>query len=163
MRESTPRSSALTRLCRTIERAAAILFARSDARARAAGWDVTATGRCRTSRVYHDPRYDRLAGCPRCAGTGCPSCAGTGRITRPQAAAPDPARPRRPPAAPDPTDWHRAARDGAAGESAACGRTARDCAGWVVHDPGGRHRAGRPAAGWDRVGWVEPGRVRSRR
>jgi hypothetical protein len=89
MRESTPRSSALTRLGRIIEHAAAILFARSDTRARAAGWDVTATGRCRTSRVYHDPRYDRLARCPGCAGAGCDRCAGTGRIVL------DPARSRR--------------------------------------------------------------------
>jgi hypothetical protein len=60
MRERTPRSSALTRLGRAVERAAAILFARSDARASAAGWQVTTAGRCNTSRVYRDPRYDRL-------------------------------------------------------------------------------------------------------
>jgi hypothetical protein len=60
MRERTPRSSALTRLGQAVERAAAILFARSDTRARAAGWQVTTTGRWNTSRVYRDPRYDRL-------------------------------------------------------------------------------------------------------
>jgi hypothetical protein len=59
MRESTPRSTALTRLGRAVERAAAILFARSDDRARAAGWQVSTTGRWNTSRVYRDPRYDR--------------------------------------------------------------------------------------------------------
>ena len=60
MRESTPRSSALTRLGHALERAAALLFARSDARARASGWQVTTAGRWSTSRVYRDPRYDRL-------------------------------------------------------------------------------------------------------
>jgi hypothetical protein len=60
MGESTPRSSALARLGQAVERAAAILFARSDARARAAGWQVSPTGRWNTGRVYRDPRYDRL-------------------------------------------------------------------------------------------------------
>ena len=83
MGESTPRSSALTRLGHAVERAAAILFARSDARARAAGWQVTSTGRWNTARAYRDPRFDRLAACPACAGHGCPGCAGTGRIVRP--------------------------------------------------------------------------------
>jgi hypothetical protein len=61
MPKRTPRSSALTRLGRAVERAAATLFARSDARARASGWQVTSTGRWNTSRVYRDPRYDQLA------------------------------------------------------------------------------------------------------
>ena len=65
MGESTPRSSALTRLGHAVERAAALLFARSDAQARAAGWQVDTTGRWNTSRVYRDPRYDRLR--PRAA------------------------------------------------------------------------------------------------
>lgn len=60
MRESTPRSSALARLGHALERAAELLFARSDARARASGWQVTTTGRWNTSRVYRDPRYDQL-------------------------------------------------------------------------------------------------------
>ena len=88
MGESTPRSSALTRLGHAVERAAAILFARSDARARAAGWRVTSTGRWNTARAYRDPRFDRLAACPACAGHGCPRCAGTGRIVRPEARSP---------------------------------------------------------------------------
>ena len=65
-----------------MERAAAIMFARSDARARAAGWEVAGAGRWNTSRVYHDPRYDRLTACPSCAGHGCPRCSHTGRIIR---------------------------------------------------------------------------------
>jgi hypothetical protein len=85
MRKRTPRSSALTRLGRAVEHAAAILFARSDARASASGWQVTSTGRWNTSRVYRDPRFDRLAACPACSGHGCPGCAGTGRILRPEA------------------------------------------------------------------------------
>ena len=82
MRESTPRSSALTRLARTAERIAQLLFARSDARAHESGWDVAVTRRWGTSRTYHDPRYDRLAGCPSCGGRGdgCRRCGGTGRI-----------------------------------------------------------------------------------
>ena len=88
MGESTPRSSALTRFGHAVERAAAILFARSDARARAAGWQVTSTGRWNTARAYRDPRFDRLAACPACAGHGCPRCAGTGRIVRPEARSP---------------------------------------------------------------------------
>jgi hypothetical protein len=86
MRESTPRSSTLTRIARTAEAIARALFARSDTRARSAGWDVTVTGRWGTARTYHDPRYDRLAGCPGCGGAGCPRCHHTGRIVR------DPAR-----------------------------------------------------------------------
>jgi hypothetical protein len=94
MRESTPRSSTLTRIARTVEATARVLFARSDTRARSAGWDVTVTGRWGTSRTYHDPRYDRLARCPACAGTGCPRCHDTGRIhTTPTHA--EPARSRR--------------------------------------------------------------------
>jgi hypothetical protein len=82
MRESTPRSSGLTRLARAAERVALVLFARSDARAHASGWDVTVSGRWGTSRTYHDPRYDRLAACPSCGGRGdgCGRCSGTGRI-----------------------------------------------------------------------------------
>jgi hypothetical protein len=82
MRERTPRSSALTRFGRAVESAAALLFARCDAGARAAGWRVTATGRWNTSRVYRDPRYDRLALCASCAGRGCLRCSGAGRLTR---------------------------------------------------------------------------------
>jgi hypothetical protein len=81
MFEGTPRSSTLTRVSRTIEALARALFARSDRNAGTRGWDVTVTGRWGTSRVYHDPRYDRLATCPGCAGRGCSRCAGTGRIT----------------------------------------------------------------------------------
>jgi hypothetical protein len=81
MYEGTPRSSTLTRVSRTIEALARALFARSDRNAGTRGWDVTVTGRWRTSRVYHDPRYDRLATCTGCAGRGCSRCAGTGRIT----------------------------------------------------------------------------------
>jgi hypothetical protein len=60
MGESTPRSSALARLGHAVERAAAVLLARSDAQARAAGWQVESTGRWNTARVYRDPRYDQL-------------------------------------------------------------------------------------------------------
>jgi hypothetical protein len=60
MEQRTPRSSPLTRLGRALERAASVLFAGSDARARASGWEVRTAGRWNTSRVYHDPRYDRL-------------------------------------------------------------------------------------------------------
>jgi hypothetical protein len=81
MYEGTPRSSTLTRVSRTIEALARALFARSDRDAGTRGWDVTVTGRWGTSRVYHDPRYDRLATCPGCAGRGCSRCAGTGRVT----------------------------------------------------------------------------------
>jgi hypothetical protein len=81
MYEGTPRSSTLTRVSRTIEALARALFARSDRDAGTRGWDVTVTGRWGTSRVYHDPRYDRLATCTGCAGHGCSRCAGTGRIT----------------------------------------------------------------------------------
>lgn len=81
MYERTPRSSTLTRVSRTIEALARALFARSDRDAGTRGWDVTVTGRWGTSRVYHDPRYDRLATCTGCAGHGCSRCAGTGRIT----------------------------------------------------------------------------------
>ncbi|HVC73455.1 MAG TPA: hypothetical protein VNC85_06755 [Mycobacteriales bacterium] len=94
MGERTPRSSALTRLGHAVERAAAILFARSDAQARAAGWQVDTTGRWNTSRVYRDPRYDRLR-------------------TR---AAPDRARPDPPPPRADPDlawsgrEWARSRR-----------------------------------------------------
>jgi hypothetical protein len=121
MGESTPRSSALTRLGRAVERAAAALFARSDARATASGWEVRTAGRWSTSRVYHDPRYDRVAVCPSCAGDGCPRCAGTGRITRT-----DPNRPARNPA----SDW--VARDWTGPD-----RTARD---WTAQDRTGRDR-----------------------
>lgn len=89
MGESTRRSSALTRLGRAVEHAAAVLFAWSDARARASGWEVRTAGRWSTSRVYHDPRYDRLAACPSCAGHGCPCCFGTGRSTAAGRPAPD--------------------------------------------------------------------------
>ena len=81
MYEGTPRSSTLTRVSRTVEALARALFARSDRSASTRGWDVTVTGRWGTSRVYHDPRYDRLATCASCAGHGCSRCAGTGRIT----------------------------------------------------------------------------------
>jgi len=81
MYEGTPRSSTLTRVSRTVEALARALFARSDRSASTRGWDVTVTGRWGTSRVYHDPRYDRLATCPGCAGHGCSRCAGTGRST----------------------------------------------------------------------------------
>ena len=81
MHEGTPRSSTLTRVSRTIEALARALFARSDRNAGTRGWDVTVTGRWGTSRIYHDPRYDRLATCTGCAGHGCSRCAGTGRIT----------------------------------------------------------------------------------
>ena len=81
MYEGTPRSSTLTRVSRTVEALARALFARSDRSASTRGWDVTVTGRWGTSRVYHDPRYDRLATCGGCAGHGCSRCAGTGRIT----------------------------------------------------------------------------------
>jgi hypothetical protein len=92
MRESTPRSSALTRLAHTVERVARALFARPDRQAQALGWDVTVSGRWGTSRTYHDPRYDRLASCPRCGGRGegCGRCHGTGRIVL------EPARTERP-------------------------------------------------------------------
>lgn len=82
MYKPTPRSSTLTRVSRSIEALARALFARSDRNARKCGWDVTVTGRWGTSRVYHDPRYDRLATCTACAGHGCSRCAGTGRVTR---------------------------------------------------------------------------------
>ena len=71
MRERTPRSSALTRVSRTVERIARALFARSDARAGTRGWDVAVTGRWGTSASYHDPRYDRLDPCVGCAGEDC--------------------------------------------------------------------------------------------
>ena len=130
MHKPTPRSSPLTRLGRAIERAATVLFARSDARARATGWEVRSTGRWNASRVYHDPRYDRLAACPSCAGHGCPRCSGTGRITR---TGPDRA-------AGDATGGSRCSgtgritRTGPGRAATGVGRAARDPAG---PDPGG--------------------------
>jgi hypothetical protein len=100
MYEGTPRSSTLTRVSRTIEALARALFARSDRNAGTRGWDVTVTGRWRTSRVYHDPRYDRLATCTGCAGRGCSRCAGTGRITAAGGDAEQRPSPLRPPAVP---------------------------------------------------------------
>ena len=87
MSESTRASSRLTSTFNGVLRAAQLLFARSDARARDRGWEVAVTGPYGTGRSYRDPRFDLLRGCPRCAGSGrapsgadCGRCAGTGRI-----------------------------------------------------------------------------------
>jgi hypothetical protein len=121
-------------------------------------------------RVYHDPRYDRLATCPGCAGRGCGRCAHTGRTTDPTPAAGT--RPTRAPTR------NRAGYDTPRDDRAAYDPRRDDRAGYdrVGHDLTGRHRAGRHAgggyerAGWQRVGrdrvggsWVDPGRVRSPR
>ena len=82
---------------------------------------VRSAGRWSTARVYHDPRYDRLATCPRCGGHGCPRCSQTGRITR--AARDRPPVPERTVAEPAVPDW-----------------TARD---WVVQDRAAREWAAR--------------------
>lgn len=85
MRNLTLPASTLTRIAAAVERFGEMLFRRSDARARASGWDVTVTGRL--SRSYRDPRFDRLASCSWCTGRGtspaggdCARCHGTGRI-----------------------------------------------------------------------------------
>ena len=80
MRESTPRSSVLTRIYRAIEWFGRTVFARSDRRARHHGWQVLETGRL--NRSYRDPRFARFARCGWCEGAGCDVCDGTGRIVR---------------------------------------------------------------------------------
>lgn len=80
MRESTPRSSVLTRLWEAIEWFGRTVFAGSDSRARRRGWEVVESGRL--NRSYRDPRFARLVPCSWCEGTGCGYCGGTGRIDR---------------------------------------------------------------------------------
>lgn len=82
MNDPTLRTSLNTRISTAVTGFAAMLFRRSDARARARGWDVTVGGRYGTGRSYRDPRFDRFAVCGRCAGQGCDRCGGTGRIVR---------------------------------------------------------------------------------
>jgi hypothetical protein len=86
MEKRTPRASILTRIFIVTNRLGAVLFARSDARGRACGWEVSRS-RSGLSRSYRDPRFDRLQRCPRCAGSGtnptggeCARCSGTGRL-----------------------------------------------------------------------------------
>ncbi len=80
MRESTPRSSVLTRIYQSIEWFGATVFAGSDRRARDHGWQVVETGRL--NRLYRDPRFAQFVRCAWCEGAGCDSCAGTGRVVR---------------------------------------------------------------------------------
>jgi hypothetical protein len=65
------------------------LLAMNDAEAYWRSWQITST-HGGLGRRYHDPRFDVLAGCPKCQGSGltadqpcppCPPCRGTGRIT----------------------------------------------------------------------------------
>ena len=86
MEKPTPRSSILTRILELTDRLGAALFARSDARARDCGWEVTRS-RSGLRRSYRDPRFDLLHPCPLCHGAGtmlrgadCGRCHGTGRI-----------------------------------------------------------------------------------
>ena len=74
-------------LARCAEAAGASLFREDDAMARKHGWHIEARSGG-LSRVYRDPRFDRLASCPQCHGSGsrevgepCPGCQGTGRVT----------------------------------------------------------------------------------
>jgi hypothetical protein len=80
MRESTPRSSVLTRLYQAVEWFGRTVFAPSDTRARKRGWEVLETGRL--NRHYRDPRFDQLVRCAWCEGCGCPECGWTGRVER---------------------------------------------------------------------------------
>lgn len=80
MRESTPRSSVLTRLYRAVEWLGRTVFARSDRRARQRGWQVLETGRL--NRNYRDPRFAQFVRCAWCEGVGCDQCEGTGRVVR---------------------------------------------------------------------------------
>jgi len=78
-----------SRLRAFILRLGASLHAAADAGARRRGWTVTpsASG---LSRSYRDPRFDRFARCPACAGKGrdastgtaCLPCDGSGRVVR---------------------------------------------------------------------------------
>lgn len=86
MNQRTPRSSILTRIGTATSRLGEALFARSDARARSSGWEVTSSRRG-LSRSYRDPRFDLIRSCPQCAGSGvtprgrdCARCFGTGRV-----------------------------------------------------------------------------------
>jgi hypothetical protein len=86
MEKRTPRSSILTRIFATTNRLGDALFARSDARARDRGWEVSRS-RSGLHRSYRDPRFDLLHRCLRCnggglnpRGTDCARCYGTGRI-----------------------------------------------------------------------------------
>ena len=63
------------------------LFAVNDNEAYWHDWQTTRTSGG-LGRSYRDPRFDRLAECPKCHGAGgtvkapCPPCDSTGRITR---------------------------------------------------------------------------------
>lgn len=80
MRESTPRSSALTRIHRAIEWFGRTVFVGSDRRAHRHGWQVLETGRL--NRSYRDPRFAQFVRCGWCEGAGCDVCDGTGRVVR---------------------------------------------------------------------------------
>jgi len=62
------------------------LFVVNDTEAYWRGWQITKT-HGGLARRYRDPRFDTLAGCPKCHGAGvtadlpCAPCLGTGRIT----------------------------------------------------------------------------------
>jgi hypothetical protein len=86
MGKRTPRSSILARIFVTTNRLGDALFARSDARARDCGLQVSRS-RSGLHRSYRDPRFDLLHRCARCDGSGlnphgsdCARCYGTGRI-----------------------------------------------------------------------------------
>ncbi len=63
-------------------RLTARLFQQDDAAAARHGWQIRAGGGGR-SRIYRDPRFDRLASCGTCGGNeaACAECAGTGRVS----------------------------------------------------------------------------------
>jgi hypothetical protein len=86
MGKRTPRSSILTRIFVATNRLGDTLFARSDARARDCGWEVSRS-RSGLHRSYRDPRFSMLHRCVRCDGSGtnshgtdCARCYGTGRV-----------------------------------------------------------------------------------
>jgi hypothetical protein len=84
-RDKPPRRLAAW-LVRCLETAENSLSRENDAFAREHGWRIEG-GHRGLRRRYRDPRFDRLAECPKCYGTGssadhepCLSCSGSGRV-----------------------------------------------------------------------------------